>query len=158
MSKFKFKVTTNVDTYITAKMSSTSITDNDVGKPVKLYTSKPDMYALCSDGDMIEGFIVGIDPATADGYPLATIQTGGRKRVEMEGSSTIGAEVEAGTVAAAGTAEANGLPMVSTHSYATSSVADYAASDFTHKWRIITANTSNGTVADNDTTAIIERI
>ncbi len=47
MAKFKFKVLTNVDGYITAKLVG-AVTDNDVGKPFRLTTSSPDTYQLCA--------------------------------------------------------------------------------------------------------------
>jgi hypothetical protein len=151
MAKFKILPTTNVDGYFTAKLADTAVTDNDVGKPVKLDVSTTDTYTLCADGDQIDAFIITIDPATADGLPLVTLNKGGYVRCESDGTMTIGDLVEAGAVAAAGTAEANKLPMVSTH--AVVAVGDV----FSSNWRVVSANTADGSVADADTTVIIAK-
>lgn len=151
MAKFKMKPTVDVSAYFTAKVKG-DITDADVGKPVKLSVDTTDTYELCADGDGIDAFIVGIEPATADGLHLATLngnKAGARQRVEASGAMTVGDLVEAGAVAAAGTAETNKLALVSTH------VA--AAGDIV-RWRVISADTSDGSILDGDTTVVIERL
>jgi len=155
--KFKFKVLVNADDFISAKITD-AVTDADVGKSVILDIAKDSTYKLCADGDGIDGFISAIDPATADGLKFATIQIGGRKRCEAEGTMTIGDLVEAGTVAAAGTAEANLLPTISTHTIDTTTAITLAADLEQVTWRVISANTTDGDIVDEDTTVIIERL
>jgi len=125
---------------ISAKLT-TGITDADIGKPVKLVAA--DTYGLCADGDVIEGFLLSIDAATQAGLPFGTVQIDGYKRVELDGDVAIGAAVEAAAPAAAGTAEANGLGKVSTHTV--------LATDM-FIWRLV-----SGTGTGGDTTAIIEK-
>ena len=158
MAKFKFKAVVTADDIISAKIDDASVTDADVGKAVRLDIGKDSSYTLCADGDSIDGFITGIDPATADGKLFASIQVGGRKRCESEGTMTIGDLVEAGTVAAAGTAEANLLPTISTHAMDDTTATSLLADMFQIQWRVISADTADGDIADEDTTVIIERL
>lgn len=151
MAKFKFKPTVNVDGHFSSKLKG-SLTDKDVGKPVKLSIDTTDTYELCSDGDGIDAFIVGLDPATSDGLIFGTLNNMGRVRVEASGAMTVGDYVESGVVAAAGTAETNALPLVSTHAVALIGDIDPVM------WRVISANTANGTVTTGDTTVVIERV
>jgi len=129
----------------------TGITDADIGKPLKLISA--DTYGLCADGDMIEGFLVALNPETAGGAPFGTVQLGGYKRVELDGAVAIGSLVEAAAPAAAGTAEANGLGKVSVHTISTVDVASLAASTFTVNWQLV-----SGTGLDGDTSAIIYKL
>lgn len=154
MAKFKFQATINPDGLFSAKVKG-AITDNDLLKPVKLSIDTTDTYELCADGDGIDAFITAIDPATADGLHFCTLsggRSGDRQRCEASGSMTVGDLVEAGAVAAAGTAETNALPLVSTH--AVSALGDI----LNINWRVISANTSDGSVTSGDTTVIIERL
>lgn len=148
MAKFKISPTTNVTGYLTAKVKG-AIVDADMGKPVKLSVDVPDTYELCADGDVIDAFLVSVATATADGLALCTINNQNYVGVQASGASTIGAFVAAAAPAAIGTAEANGVGVVSTH---TPLVTDSA------KWRIVSANTSDGTVADGDSDVVIERV
>lgn len=172
MAKFKFKPTVSVDSYFTAKIAD-AIDDDDVGKAVKLDASTTDVYTLCSDGDHIDAFIVGMESATADGKVLATLQGGERKRVEASGAMNVGDLVESGAVAAAGTAETNGLPLVSTKAAVSADLANDAsgteiatavnallADALVDKvqWRVISADTTDGSITDGDQTVVIERV
>lgn len=157
MAKFKFLPTVDVSTYFTAKIKG-DVTDNDVGKPVKLSVDTTDTYELCADGNLIDAFIVGLEPATADGLHLVTLQGGGRKRVEASGALVVGGLVEAGAVAAAGTAETNGLPLVSTHTLDVTSATTLSASVGKVHWRVISGATANGTITTGDETVVIERV
>ena len=143
MAKFKMSEVIDSDAWVSCKFTS-GITDADIGKPVKL--SAADTYTLCTAADQIEGFIAGVNPATQAGLPFGTVQTGGYKRVELDGIVAIGGYVAAGTIAAAGTAEANGLGTVAAHTLT-------AVADALFKWRLV-----SGTGADEDITAIIERV
>jgi hypothetical protein len=148
MAKFKIAPTVNVDGYFSAKLKG-AITDADVGKAVRLSNDTTDTYELCADGAGIDAFIVGIDPATADGLVFATLNKGGYVRVEAAEAMGIGNFVEAAAQAAPGTAEANGLAKVAVH---TASAGDVI------RWRIVSANTTDGVVAAGDTTVVIERV
>lgn len=145
---------------ISAKLGSNTIAnsghlnDNDIGKPVKL--SAANTYALCSDGDQIDGFVVGVDPEPIDGWSFGSVQIGGRVYAQLEGGSTFGYVVEADAPAAARTAETSGYGQVS-------SSAIYATLDATatgdeaipfilaKKWRII-----SGAVTD-DAIVLLEK-
>jgi len=157
MAKFQFKQTTNMDGYFSAKLKA-SLTDNDIGKPVKLSTDTTDTYELCADGDGIDGFLTGLESATADGLVFGTINNKGMIRVEASGEMNIGDLVESGAVAAADTAETNGLPLVSTHTPDTTTAITLAADLFQVNWRVVSGSTSDGVVATGDTTVIIERL
>ena len=103
---------------------------------------------MCSDGDNIDGWLVGVDPETRDGYAFGTVQIGGRIYAQLEGASTFGYVVEAGTVAAARTAETSGYGQVSSHAgYAlvnTDTVDEIRPMILSAKWRIV-----SGAVTDN---------
>ena len=147
MAKFKFKALTNPSGYFTAKVKG-AVADADVGKPVKLSVDTTDTYELCADGDLPEAWIIGVDPATADGLKLCTLNGAGRVRVEASGAMTVGDAVAAGVNAAAGTANANKLGIVKTYTVTG-----------TEKmlWRVISGNTTDGSITDGDKTVIIEK-
>lgn len=157
MAKFKFMELVDPSDLVTAKLAD-SVVDADVGKPVKLNPNLPDTYMMCTDGDAIDGFIHSVEPWTADGKTIGTVQIGGRKRVQASAATTLGALVEAGAVAAVGTAETNGLPLVSTHTAVVDNVANAHADLLLPKWKVISSAAADGTVADGDTTVIIEKM
>lgn len=148
MAKQRLLPTVNVDGYFTAKVKG-DITDVDVGKPVRLSTDVPDTYQLAADGESIDAFVVGIDPATSDGLHLCTLNDRGRVRCEADGALTIGGLVEAAANGAAGTANTNGLPLVS---------VQVAAIAGTATWRVVSGTTTDGDVADEDTYVVVERV
>ncbi len=172
MAKFQFKPTTNVDGYFSAKLFG-AVTDNDVGKPFKLKTGTTDTYEICTDGDAIDAFLKGLEPETADGLKFGVLDNSGRQRCEMEDAANIGGLVECGTIAALGTAETNGLPVVTAKSAVAADLATDASGTLiaasvnallaeallpSQGWRIISGNTTDGVIADGDTTVIIERV
>ena len=142
----------DINYVISAKLGTNTVansghlTDADIGKPVKLLAAG--RYGLCSDGDNIDGWLVGVDPETRDGYAFGTVQIGGRIYAQLEGASTFGYVVEAGTVAAARTAETSGYGQVSSHAgYAlvnTDTVDEIRPMILSAKWRIV-----SGAVTDN---------
>jgi len=146
---------------ISAKLGSNTIAnsghlnDNDIGKPVKL--SAANTYALCADGDNIDGFIVGVQPEPVDGWSFGSVQIGGRVYAQLEGASTFGYVVEAGAPAAARTAEPSGYGQVSSHAGHAVIAADAAIAIATRplilskKWRII-----SGAVLD-DSIVLLEK-
>lgn len=90
-----------------------AITDSDVGKPVKLSAGDAQV-TLCADGDVIYGFIDSIEQGTDGGLVVVTIVEQGTVRVTASGVIALGATVEAGANAAAGTAP-TAWGVVSTH-------------------------------------------
>jgi hypothetical protein len=157
MAKFRLLPTVNVDGYFTAKVKG-AIKDVDVGKPVRLSTDVPDTYQLAADGEGMDAFIVGVEAATADGLYLCTLNNMGRVRCEADGALTIGGLVEAAANAAAGTANTNGLPLVSAHAIDTTTAITLAADLLTVNWRVVSGTTTDGDVADEDTYVVIERV
>ena len=71
----------NLNDLVSAKLGTGTVaaggnlTDADIGKPVKLAAANT--YALCADGDGIDGFLVSVDAFTQDGYAFGTVQIGG---------------------------------------------------------------------------------
>lgn len=93
-----------------------AITDNDIGKPVKI--SGTDNVALCADGDAIYGFINSVEVGTTGGKVVVGVVVSGRVRVILSGAVALGALVEAAANTAAGTAKAGSWGLVSTHAAA----------------------------------------
>ena len=127
--------------------NSGHLNDNDIGKPVKLLAAG--RYGLCADGDNIDGFLVGVDPETRDGYAFGSVQVGGRVYCSLDGAATFGDVVEAGTMAAARTAETNGYGKVSSHATLAASsptAAQYKALSLTKKWRVISGAVTDTSV------------
>ncbi len=93
-----------------------AITDNDVGKPVKM--SATDTVTLCADGDPIYGFVDSVEIGTEGGLVVVGVVTAGRVRVTLDGTVAIGALVEGAAAAAAGTAKPTNWANVSTHTAA----------------------------------------
>ena len=146
----------DINHVISAKLgasTSAKLTDKDIGKPLKLLAAG--RYGLCSDGDNIDGWLVGVDPQPQDGYAFGSVQIGGRVYAQLEGSSTFGYVVEAGTTAAYNTAEASGYGQVSSHAgYAlttTDTVDKIRGMVLAKKWRII-----SGAVTD-DAIVLLEK-
>lgn len=133
--------------------ASGHLNDNDIGKPLKLTAAGT--YALCADGDNIDGFLVAVDPETVDGYAFGTVQIGGRVYAQLAGASTFGYVVEAGAPAAARTAEPSGYGQVSSHAglalISTDTVDEIRPLILSKKWRII-----SGAVTD-DAIVLLEK-
>lgn len=114
MSKFKIGPYLKVDSVVTARVGSAADTagryvDADCGKFVKLAADS--RYALCADGDPIEGQLIAIEPATQDGFSIGSVAKEGRLSCICDGSEAagtgsiaVGDYVVCGTVVAAGTA------------------------------------------------------
>jgi hypothetical protein len=117
MARFTAQINVGENVYRTYKASSASVSDNDIGKPVKI--SATDTVALCADGDQIYGFIAAVNPQTADGYPVVSVLVSGRCWVILSGASAIGTVVEAAANTAAGVAKAGSFGLVSTHTIVT---------------------------------------
>lgn len=144
----------DINYVISAKLGTNTVansghlTDADIGKPVKLLAAG--RYGLCADGDNIDGFLVGVDPETVDGYAFGSVQIGGRVYAQLDGASTFGYVVEAGTMAAARTAETSGYGKVSSHAgYAlitTDTVDEIRPMILAKKWRIISGAVTDTSV------------
>lgn len=115
-------------------------TDADIGKPVKL--SAAGKYAICSDGDQIDGFITSISDFTIDGWSFGTVQIGGRVYASLDGGSTFGYIVEAAAQASVRTAHSSGYGRVSSNAIYTTLDATATGDEaipfiLARKWRII---------------------
>lgn len=97
-------------------LAPAAVTDNDIGKPVKL--SAAGEVALCADGDNIYGFIESVEPATADGKKIVSVMVSGRAWVILDGAAAVGTVVEAAANTAAGVAKAGQFGLVSVHTAA----------------------------------------
>lgn len=133
--------------------NSGHLTDNDIGKPLKLLAAG--RYGLCASGDNIDGWLIAVDPETVDGYAFGTVQVGGRVYAQLEGSSTFGYTVQAATMAAARTAESSGYGQVASHGghalISTDTVDEIRPMILSKKWRII-----SGAVTD-DAIVLLEK-
>ena len=148
----------NLNDLVSAKLGTGTVaaggnlTDADIGKPVKLAAANT--YALCDDGDGIDGFLVSVDAFTQDGYAFGTVQIGGRKWVRCDGAITCGYMVEAAAPAAAKTAETLGYGKVSVsgvYAVAVDSVAELLPYMHRSHWKVI-----SGTGADT-TLVLVEK-
>lgn len=109
--KFLYGETVSGIANITARLGAQSAgyTDKELFKFVK--PSGESAYVLCAAGDQIGGRIAYVDPATSDGYTIASIQREGRMLVTFDGlqatpgtgTIALGDQVVCGTVVAAGT-------------------------------------------------------
>lgn len=148
----------DINYLISAKLGTNTVAnaghlnDNDIGKPLKLTAT--DTYGLCADGDNIDGWLVAVNAEIVDGYAFGVVQIGGRIWAQLEGASTFGFVVEAGTTAAARTKEASGYGQVSSHATigeTTPNAAQYKSYIVSKKWRII-----SGAVTD-DAIVLLEK-
>lgn len=137
--------------HISAKLGTDTVansghcTDADIGKPVKL--SAAGKYAICADGDQIDGFIVGVSDYTVDGWSFGTVQVGGRVYASLDGAATFGYLVEAAAQASVRTAHSSGYGRVSENGlYAAGidTVAEAKPYIAAKKWRIISGAVTDG--------------
>ncbi len=102
-----------------------SVTDSDVGKPVKL-SAGDGQVTLCSDGNAIYGWIDSIARGTDGGLVVVTLVEEGTVRATASGSVALGAAVEAGANEAAGT-KPDSWGIVSTKTAVAADLADDAS-------------------------------
>lgn len=141
MARFKTGPLVGEGRYNETWLISSSVDDNDVGKPVKVSTATDNLVELCSDGDQIYGFIESVETGTTDGYVKITVKAAGRVWVETSGTVVRGGMVEAAANTAAGVAKAGDYGLVSAHTVATG----------TEKmWKVI----SGATLTDGNTILI----
>ncbi len=148
----------NLNDLVSAKLGTGTVaaggnlTDADIGKPVKLAAANT--YALCADGDGIDGFLASVNADTQDGYAFGTVQIGGRKWVRCDGAITFGYMVEAAAPAAAKTAETLGYGKVSVsgvYAVGVDTVAELLPYMHRSHWKVI-----SGTGADT-TLVLVEK-
>lgn len=156
MAKFKFTELVPQDSVISAKLgvdANSKLTDADVGKAVKLIAA--DTYGLCAVNDEIEGFLVAVDSATADGLSFGSVQISGRKSVVLDGAVTIGALVLTGTPIARNTALTVDVAVKTGTAASQSGTTPFAFTQRTpntHLWRLVSGTGLNGAVG------VIERV
>lgn len=126
--------------------SSAKLTENDIGKPVKLSTAEN--YIVCTAADEIEGFLVALSDFTVnDGFSHGTVQKDGMFLATVDaaqvGTLTIRDLCVAGTSAAVGTAETAGYPKV----------IEGTPANF--KWRVVSIVSGTGAAGD---VVVIEKI
>jgi hypothetical protein len=121
--------------------AAAKLTDNDIGKPVKMGTVQN--YVLCADNDEIEGFVGSISPATYnDGFAFGGVWKEGRIAVQATGAISIGGYVVAAAQAAIDTKAAGKVK---------------AGTTTRHHWRMIRNITNPGAAAVVNDTILIER-
>lgn len=144
MSTFSFgvKAGTVPDTFVSAALGvdvNTKLSDADAGKVVKLIGDS--RYGLASDGDGIEGFLIGVQPNTVNnGFSFGTVQVKEQRIVRNAGAASIA--VGAFVVAAAQPARGTAIALVSSGKYTGEAAApvrvatapELAATVF--KWRV----------------------
>lgn len=143
----------NLNDLVSAKLGTGTVaaggnlTDADIGKPVKLAAANT--YALCADGDGIDGFLVSVNADTQDGYAFGTVQIGGRKWVRCDGAITFGYMVEAAAPAAAKTAETLGYGKVSVsgvYAVGVDTVAELLPYMHRKQWKVISGSGADTTL------------
>jgi hypothetical protein len=141
--------------------ASHKLTDNDVGKPVKIGT---DAFYLCSDGDYIDGFVNSIEPFTVDGYSFGGVVREGRfyAIVDANDSLALGDVVVSGANTAYTVAKAGAYPVVTSAADLVLNDAAEGAKDVTlpgnpykYHWRVVSLLGDAGTAG---CTVLIERI
>lgn len=127
--------------------ASNKLTDNDVGKPVKL--AGADNYVLCADGDDIDGFLVSTEANTVnDGFAFGSVQRNKRFEVQVESG-------EVGTLAV-GTFAVAGIPVVAINVKQTyAQVILKAAAAGAPLWKVISIISGTGVAGD---LILIERV
>lgn len=158
MSKLHYIVpTAPAKTPFTARLGATGSANNystlDEGKPVKLAAES--QYNLTAAGDEIEGFILGVDTATAGGFSIGSVVEDGQFNVTFDGiqatpgtgTVAIGDYVVTGTIVARGTA-LTVFPRVCK--------ATNAGNTLNYKWRVVSLGTAgSGAVS---TSGVIKRV
>lgn len=168
----KFKMTVLIDPAkpaAQARLGSASgsanyLTDLEVGKFVKL--AGDSRYNLAAAGDVIEGVIESVEPASVDDFSFGSVRRTGRLDVVLDGleatpgtgAIAIGDYVLVGTVVAKGTALA-AAPKVTKATQQPGSVpadltaAGLQARNVAYAWRLVAAS---GTAVGS--TGVIERV
>jgi hypothetical protein len=149
MARFTLKPNVGENVYETFKAAA-AITDNDIGKPVKIGAT--DEVALCADGDEIYGFIASVEPQTADGKKVVGVLVSGRKFVILDGNAAVGTLVEAAANTNAGVANAGAYGLVSVHVVDDTNVGTLKATIFAKNWKVISGTGLNGA------TVLIEKV
>ena len=104
MPKFRLAPTIHQEKIHTVRIGTVAepLTDNDLGKPVKLIGESA--YGLCADGDVIEGWLQSTNAGTQDGFKIGGICKTGYTEMKVSGGAlAIGDYVVAGANPARGT-------------------------------------------------------
>lgn len=147
----RFKIQPTIDVYTSAKRCLVEgATDADVNKGIKLKTNSVDTYELCAAGDLPEGFITAVERHTVGGKVVCAFMDSGKRWATAGAACNIGDIIDIHSVAALGTKDDMQRPVVKKH--ATQEVGD------NFLWRIVSASTTDGVVAQGDNYVVIERI
>lgn len=161
---FQFQPTVPTNSVVSAHLGSDKtqpnrLTDNDIGKAVKLGGS--DNYLLCDDGDEMEGIVLAVEPGTIDdGFAFGSVQKNGRIVAMNKGSGTIsvGAFVVAAAQAAVGTKNSTGGNNFDPCPHVKAGAAGVPGTSFatpaTYKWRVISLLGGTGA---KDSAILIEK-
>lgn len=160
MAKFQIQEILG-STYYTVRLGAGptdagNLKGTEKGKFVKLAGSS--RYDLCVPGDEIEGFIVTVEAATADGFSIGSIRIEDRIPVTLDGlqatpgtgTINIGDYVVVGSVVPKGTAQT--APVKVCAATVQPSSTNYVGK---FMWRLVANNDLNGAVG---TTGVIERV
>lgn len=150
MSTFQFSLLTNspdsaqYESACLGASASAKLTDNDIGKCVKLAASNN--YVLCATTNEIEGILVATEPSTYNsGFAFGTVQRRGRA------TATVGAN-QGGTPMAVG-------DLVTADTQAAVDTAGGAVvitgSPTTFLWRVLRIISGTGVAGDS---VLIERV
>ena len=145
---------------------SANWTEKEIGKFVK--QSAESAYSLCAAGDSIEGYVVAVEAAMAQGFSVGSVQQRDVKRVTCDGLQAtpgtgviaVGDFVVCGTVVAKDTALTAPARVVKATSQIGSVPADLTAAGAMARaamfaWRVVSLGTGAGAVG---TVAVIERV
>lgn len=138
--------------------ASHKLSDNDIGKPVKLAANNN--YVVCSAGDEIEGFFLAIEPSTVnDGFSFGSVQKNKRFVAKVDAATaatcSVGTYVVAGASSALGTKDA--YPFVKSVAAQNLSATPpvLGPAGLNHKWRVIRVVSGTGVAGD---LVLIERV
>lgn len=89
--------------------------DQDIGKAVVYNGDQMDPAAL---NDEIDGFVMSVEPGTADGHSIGSVRKKGRVwAVDEAGTLAVGDRVQAGTAGALGTLAAQNVVVLNLTTY-----------------------------------------
>lgn len=152
MAKFQIAPTIHSEKVITARLGGstdgTRFLDADVGKAVKL--SGDSAYALCADGNPIEGFVSSVRDIKSDGFHLGgVVATGYANVVVGTGTVSVGTYVVSHTNVALGTKLSSYAPVKAAADQAVAAAAPF-------KWRVVSLGAAGSGAAG--TVVVIERV
>ena len=141
------EVNVGTNVIVTYKSSVGTLTDADVNKPVKFPTTSDEVVLATTDGDYIYGFIDSVETRTEDGKSVVGVQTAGRRWVTMNGSYSVGDDIDAYTNTAAATALGANWGLAKTHVYDPTTATSLLADLLPKRWKVIYGAGTTGTDA-----------